>query len=371
MYSRQLAEALARTGRLGTLVLWCGSAASAAIVSREAPPGARIVVAGPIARLAGLWGRLGRWSPLSIERLVGPVDVFHSPNYFLPARHGHAARVVTIHDLSVLKHPEWHPPKRVLLHRLALMRTARSVDHVITPTEAIRCEVIDGLRLPPSRVTAIHHGVTDAFRPRSDSELRPALARYGLTPGGYLAYVGALDPRKNLERLVTAVSLVARGRPKMPSLVVAGPLGWRSAAVRARLTTSRGIYVGFLRTPDVALLMAGALALVYPSLYEGFGLPVLEAMACGIPVITSEVGGLAEVTGDCAVIVDPENVESIAAGIMRTLDDADLRRDLGRRGLARARAFSWSRAATETLRVYEMCHPGSGGRVGGLPPVSD
>ena len=368
MYSRHLAEALSRSGRLETLVLWCGSAASAAIVSREAPPGARIVVAGPVARLAGLWGRLGRWSPLSIERLVGPVDVFHSPNYFLPARRGHAARVVTIHDLSVLKHPEWHPPKRVLLHRLALMRTARSVDHVITPTEATRSEVIDGLRLPPSRVTAIHHGVTDAFRPRSDSELRPALARYGLTPGGYLAYVGALDPRKNLERLVTAVSLVARGRPKMPSLVVAGPLGWRSGAVRARLTTSRGIYLGFLPTPDVALLMAGALALVYPSLYEGFGLPVLEAMASGIPVITSGVGGLAEVTGDCAVIVDPENVESIAAGIMRTLDDAGLRRELGRRGIDRARAFSWSRAAAETLRVYEMCQPGSGGASRQLTP---
>jgi hypothetical protein len=172
VYSRRLADALARTGQLEELVLWCGTAVSAAIALREtAPVGARVVAAGPLARLVGLWGRLGRWSPVSIERLVGPVDVFHGSNFFLPARRGRAARVVTIHDLSALKHPEWHPPKRALLHRLALRRTAHAVDHVITPTEAIRSEVIGGLALSPSRVTAVHHGVSDVFRPRNDSEL--------------------------------------------------------------------------------------------------------------------------------------------------------------------------------------------------------
>jgi glycosyltransferase involved in cell wall biosynthesis len=152
------------------------------------------------------------------------------------------------------------------------------------------------------------------------------------------------------------MSLVARGRLKMPPLVVAGPPGWRGRAVRAQLRTPGIVYLGFLPTAEVALVMSGAAALVYPSLYEGFGLPVLEAMACGTPVVTSGVGGLGEVAGDSALIVDPEDVESIAAGIARVLDNGALHRELARRGVERARVFSWDRAARETLRVYEMCH---------------
>ncbi len=354
-YALRLLDALGRVAPEHDLVLWCGSKASAAVVRPLAPSNARLVIPGPIVRGLGAWGRVGLMSPLALGDLVGSVGVFHALNYFPPARRGDAPLVITVHDLSALRHPEWHPPHRAVLHRLALRRVARSATHVITVTEAVRAEVIDRLGVPPARVTAVPHAAAKPFRLYDAAELQPALDRHRLRPQGYLCFVGALEPRKNLPRLLEAVSRLRARRPDTPPLVLAGPPGWRHAELRARLAGPGVRYLGYLPPAELAPLVAGSAAFVYPSLYEGFGLPVLEALACGAPVVTSAGGALAEVAGDSAVLVDPTDVEAIGAGIERVLDDGGLRADLARRGPERARRFSWERAARETLGVYERC----------------
>jgi alpha-1,3-rhamnosyl/mannosyltransferase len=295
-------------------------------------------------------------NPLPIETFAGPVDVFHGPNYFLPAQRGRAALVVTVHDLSALLHAEWHPTRRLMVHRIALHRTVQKVDHVITDSEAIRAEVIDDLGVPAERVTAIHLAVTPGCRARPASELKPSLDRWGLILGEYLLFTGAIEPRKNLLGVLRAISNLQGRRPDLPPLILVGPPGWRNREIRDRLAKAgpRVRYLGFLPGEEMAALMAGCAAFVMPSLYEGFGLPVLEAMASGVPVVTSRGGALEEVAGDAAVLVDPKDTDEIAAGIEKILDDTTLRESLIQKGLARAAQFSWERTARETLRVYEQ-----------------
>lgn len=216
-------------------------------------------------------------------------------------------------------------------------------------------EVIDRVGVPPERVTTVHLAPSPGFRPRSPDEVRPTLDRYGLSAGGYLLFVGALEPRKNVGCLLDALEHLGARRVDVPPLVIVGPPGWRNEKIRARAASPpKGVRVlGYLPQNDVVTLMAGALAFALPSVYEGFGLPVLEAMACGTPVVTSRTGALAEVAGDAALLVDPRNVEEIAAGVEKVLGDSWLREELARRGLARAAEFSWERVARETVRVYE------------------
>lgn len=354
-YALQLLRALGRVGSSHELLAWCGSPAAAAAVSPIAPSNSALFVPPVAIQWLGAWGRVARLNLLSIERLVGSADLFHGLNYLLPAQRGKAVRVITLHDLSALRDPEWHPWYRSLLHRAALRRTTGLVDHVITDSEAVRSEVIDYFGLLPARVSAVHLAAAEHFRPHEAAEIKSILDRYQLIPGEYLCYVGALEPRKNLIGLLNAITAIRKRRPDFPPLVLVGPFGWRNSAIRARLTEPGVRYLGYLTGEDAAGVVAGAMGFTYPSLYEGFGLPVLEALACGTPVVTSNEGALVEVAGDCAVLVDPRSPEAIAEGIVKLVDDSALRAELRRRGLERARRFSWDRAATETLTVYEHC----------------
>lgn len=355
LYARCLLASLARLCGRHSLVLWCGSRPAGPAMRQLAPTGARVVAPGPAGRLLARWGRLARGNPFPIEMFAGPVDVFHGPNYMLPAQRGKAALVVTVHDLSVLRYPQWHPARRVLAHRLALRRTVRAVDHVITDTETIRDEVIADLGVNPEQVTAIPLALPPSVRHGAPAELRAALDRWGLSPREYFLFAGAIEPRKNLGRLLDAMTALRARRRGVPPLILVGPPGWRNREIRDRLAGAGPCvrYLGFVPPQDLATLMAGSAAFLLPSLYEGFGLPVLEAMACGVPVVTSRGGALEEVAGAAALLVDPRDVEAIAAGIERALDDTTLREALIRLGLARAAQFSWDRAARETLRVYE------------------
>lgn len=354
-YAECLLGALAHLCGGQSLVLWCGSRTAAPAVRRLAPSGSRTVTPGPLGRLVGRWGRLGWGNPLSIETFTGPLDVFHGPNYLLPAQRAKAALIITVHDLSAVCHREWHPTRRSLVHRMALGRTVRAVDHVITDTEAIRADVMAHFMVAPERVTAVHPAATPAFAPRPAADLKPALDRWGLFPGGYLLFAGAIEPRKNLARLLDACATLRARRPDLPPLVLVGPPGWRNREIHARIAALHpgARYLGYLPNEDLTTLMAGCAAFVMPSLYEGFGLPILEAMACGVPVVTSRGGALEEVAGGAAVLVDPLEPEAIAAGIERVVGDTDLREVLNRRGLARVEQFSWERTARDTLRVYE------------------
>jgi glycosyltransferase involved in cell wall biosynthesis len=355
VYAAELLAALGRRPRDHEITLWCGTRAAATLARATAPAGVRVVPPGRLGPALDVLGRLAPFSLLSVDGLVGPVDLFHGLNCLLPAQRGRATPVITVFDLSALHHPEWHPRHRALMHRLALPRAVRLAAWVITPTEAMRHEVIDVLRIAPEKVRAIPLGVSDRFRPIEAARLGSALARYGLSPHEYICFVGAIEPRKNIRRLVEAMTLVRARRPDAPPLILAGPQGWGEDGLRGRLEGHNIRYLGYLEPREAVAVIAGALLLVYPSLYEGFGLPVLEALACGTPVLASADPAIKEVAGDAAAYVNPEDVEAIASGIVDLLDTESRRAELSRRGVARARQFSWDRTAAATLALYASC----------------
>jgi glycosyltransferase involved in cell wall biosynthesis len=352
VYAQELVGALGRSGRARELVLWCGSTKAADTMRAALPPGARVVESSIGPRLGYLM-HVPALNPFSVERLMGEADILHGPNYFLPAHRGRARTVVTVHDLSALRYPEWHPWWRVSLHRAALPATVARVDHVITSTEATRDEIIARFRLPSERVTAVPLGFSPIFRPRRALELKPVLERHGLVPGDYVCYVGGVEPRKNLQRLLSAYTVVRSRSSSTPPLVVAGFAGWHDRNLREQFAAAGVKDLGPLAPEDVAALIAGCAAFAYPSLYEGFGLPVLEAMASGVPVVASTDPAIREVAGSAALLVDPREPEAIAEALERILTDSQLSTELRRDGLRRAASFSWDRTAAETLDVYE------------------
>ena len=221
---------------------------------------------------------------------------------------------------------------------------------MIAISQATKDDLVAHYGVPKEKIPVVYHGVEPRFRPTPD----PAVpARYGL-PSRYFLYLGTLQPRKNLERLLQAYAQLSGD---VPALVLAGAKGWyfeRIAAAIAALGLGERVFLpGYVPDEDVPALLTGALALVFPSLYEGFGLPVLEAMACGTPVVTANTSSLPEVVGEAGLLVDPLRVDEIAAAMQRLLADEALRAELSRRGLERAGLFSWDRCARETLAVLE------------------
>lgn len=298
-----------------------------------------------------LWHKLGGRTPL--EALVGDVDVFHATNYLITHPLRRARCVVSIHDLTVLLMPEWHPAERVRVMHAGLRASAERADRIIADSEATKADIVKHLGVEPGRVAVVPLGVGPAFRPLGDAEVDAALAPHGLTRDDYLLFLGTLEPRKNLPRLLDALtSLPERVGP----LVLAGAPGWGTEELQPRLDalTRRGRIrpLGYVPPSLRVPLLTGARMLVFPSLYEGFGWPPLEAMACGTPVVTSNVSALPEVVGDAALLIDPLDVEGLAGAIGRLWEDAALRDDLRARGLARARTFTWDVTARLTLEAY-------------------
>jgi alpha-1,3-rhamnosyl/mannosyltransferase len=278
--------------------------------------------------------------------------LFHSPNFLLPAGCGLA--VATIHDLSIIRYPETHPPERLRAFDKAFPRTLRSAAHLITDSEAVRREVVDRFGWAAARVTAVPLGVGEHFAPRPAAALARQLQSHGLLPGGYALCVSTVEPRKRVDRLLRAYArLPAELATRFP-LVLAGDRGWLSGGTHESLARAgdRVRYLGFVGEEALPALYAGARAFLYPSAYEGFGLPVLEAMASGIPVLSSDAAALSEVGGDAALRVDPEDERALADGIRRVLLD-EAWRDVARaRGLEIARRHSWDACAAGTLSVY-------------------
>jgi glycosyltransferase involved in cell wall biosynthesis len=292
-------------------------------------------------------------TPPPLETLVGPVDVFHATNYLLTHPVRAARRVVSIHDLTLLTSPQWHPAERLREMSAGLRASAQAADRIIAISRTTRDDVIEHLGVDPERVTVVPLGVAPSFRPRPAQEVAAELAPLGLAPGSYLLFLGTIEPRKNLGRLLDAV--VRLGSDVGP-LVVAGADGWGNDELSPRLAElgrrGRVRGLGYISGSLRVSLLAGARAFVFPSLYEGFGLPALEAMACGTPVVTSNVSALPEVVGDAGLLIDPLDVDALADAIRRLWTDEALRGDLSARGLARARRFTWDQTARLTLEVY-------------------
>lgn len=281
--------------------------------------------------------------------------LYHSPNYFVPPFKGKS--VATIHDLSNYKFPETHPKARRKAFDAQMWRTLNIVDHIVTDSEAIRKEVIEYFSWPASRITAVHLGVDPAFRPRTDDALRAVLRNYDLTVGEYTLCVSTLEPRKRIESLLTSYEMIPAALRGRYPLVIAGDSGWLNEEIHVLLRKGEDAGwvrdLGFVPGEDLPSLYAGARAFCYPSIYEGFGLPVLEAMASGVPVLTSNRSSLPEVAGGAACLVDPDDVDEMIQGLCQVLDDAVWRSWAVERGLVVAAEKSWSRCMTGTLEVYK------------------
>jgi glycosyltransferase involved in cell wall biosynthesis len=280
--------------------------------------------------------------------------LFHSPNYLLPRFPG--ASVATVHDLSHVVYPQFHPAARVDYMNLAFPQTLRRASHLITDAESVRQELIQRIGWPADRVTAVPLGVDAAFQPHDAEKLQPLMRRLGLRPNEYSLCVGTIEPRKNIDRLLSAYeALPATLRRDFP-LVLAGARGWRSTETHARIVRAESAgwlrYLAFVPEDELPMLYAGARLFVYPSLYEGFGLPVLEAMASGAPVITSNVASLPEVVGDAAWLVDPRDADQIADALQELLQNEERRHIASAAGLARSASFTWADCVSKTVSVY-------------------
>ncbi len=281
--------------------------------------------------------------------------VFHGPNFYLPPFAGRS--VATIHDLSPYLWSQSHPPERVRYMQAEIELSLERASALITDTEFTRQEVAKFFSWPLDKIFAVPLASAPEFKPMPFEELKPALASLGLVPVGYTLFTGTVEPRKNIDVLLDAyASLPLTLRLKWP-LVIAGYRGWSNDALYSRIRTAENEgwlrYLGFVPYDLLPRLMAGASLFVYPSLYEGFGLPVLEAMACGVPVVCSNASTLPEVTGLAAALHDPNDVDGLAVLIRAGLEDDGWRKSARAAGLVQAAKFSWQRCTQQTLNVYQ------------------
>jgi glycosyltransferase involved in cell wall biosynthesis len=261
---------------------------------------------------------------------------------------------VTVHDVFAWSLPGTSTKADALLYRVWLPIVIARVDRVITISETSRADIIRFLHVSPERIRIVHRCPNTAYSPQDSGRTDSMRSRHGLPPR-YLLFVGSVEKRKNLSRLLRACDILWRGGEKRP-LVIAGARRWMYSDIMRTVEElglhDRTIFTGFIPEEDLPALYRGADLFVFPSLYEGFGLPPLEAMACGTPVVCSNAASLPEVVGDAAVMVDPYDVEGLADAIHRVLGDAGLRAEMREKGLARASQFTWERAARETIQVY-------------------
>jgi glycosyltransferase involved in cell wall biosynthesis len=299
--------------------------------------------------------RIG-WMQLRAARALEALrpDVAHFTNGMMPIG-SPVATVVTVHDMSLRLYPNCHPVRRLLLNRPLMHLAIRQASSIVTVSNSARRDLLRLHGVAPDRVAVVHEAASPAFRPIADrARLEDMRARYHL-PRRFMLYVGTIEPRKNLGRLMAAFA-EARKAGIPHHLVCVGPYGWSSRDLSGHIE-KLGIqdavhftgYVPFEHLP--AIYNLGDF-FAFPSLYEGFGLPVVEAMACGVPVLTSSTSSLGEIAGDAAETVDPMNTDAIADAIIRLATDAGLRADRSERGVLRARSFSWGQTARDMLAVY-------------------
>jgi glycosyltransferase involved in cell wall biosynthesis len=303
-------------------------------------------------RMAVWMGQLAR---LPFNRLIPGAGLFHATEHLLMPLWD-VPTVLTIHDLIPQLLPEHHKPLNRWYLNWTMPLYCRRADHIIAVSEATRRDLLATYHLPPDKVTVIHEAASPRFHPQPESVQERVRKAYGL-PKDYLLYVGTIEPRKNLERLLEAWTPL-RLTGECPPLVVVGRRGWLSdsfyAAVDESPVREDIVLTGYVQDADLPVIYSAATAFVWPSLYEGFGLPPLEAMACGTPVVCADASSMPEVVGDAALLFDPEDEHAMMSAIRRIVEDGNLRDELGKRGLIQSAKFSWSRAAEETLIVYEQ-----------------
>jgi glycosyltransferase involved in cell wall biosynthesis len=289
----------------------------------------------------------------SFDKVKG---IYHEPNFLAFDYAG--PLVLTVHDLSWIRYPEMHPADRVRNMNKHFQKSLQRASMIITDSQAIKDEIIDMFGVADSRINSIPLGVESLFRPLSVLETQSVLKQHGLSHQQYILAVGTLEPRKNLSSVLLAYMQLPAGIRKHNPLVLVGMSGWHTSALEkqmAPLVAAGEIrQLGYLEREDLAVVIAGALTLVYPSIYEGFGLPPLEAMTCGVPVIASNVSSLPEVVGNSGLLVNPHDIDDIAKAMETMITAPDIRAASAQKALARSKEFSWDSCVDQTMSIYRQ-----------------
>ncbi len=289
---------------------------------------------------------------LSLEMALHSPELLFVPAHVLPVIRPRLS-LVTVHDLGYLHFPETHPPGQLAYLKLSTLWNARVATHVLADSAATRSDLISFYGTPPEKITIAYPGLADTETSVHVYTPKEIKARYGIERE-YFLYLGTLHPRKNLSRLIAAFASL----PQNVMLVLAGKEGWHHTELLIQIRRlgleERVLFTGYVDKEEKTALLRGALALVFPSLYEGFGFPVLEAQACGCPVITSTTSSLPEVAGDAALLVDPTSTDAIASAMLRIMNDPALRQTLIEKGLENVQRFSWKQCARTVMNVIEQ-----------------
>lgn len=294
---------------------------------------------------------------LGLQTFIDKIDVLHS-QYIAPPVHS-GKSVVIVHDLAFLHFPEcFHGFERYRSTWL-IPRNARRADAVLTVSQYSKDDIVARCRVPADKVTVTYNGRDTRFAPVPDDVAAAVLKKYGLT-GPYILAVGRLDPRKNLLRLIEAFNMIKKAGSVVHKLVIIGKPDYRSHEIERALAAYRSdiVMAGYVPNDELAAFYSAASVFVYPTIFEGFGLPCLESMSCGCPVISSRTSSIPEVVGDAAILIDPCQVPEIAAAIRKVLSDAQLAATLKRKGMEQAKKFDWETTALRTLAVYEKAYAG-------------
>jgi len=282
-------------------------------------------------------------------------DLYHEPN-ILPLPFD-GPTILTVHDVSWIRHPTAHPIERVRAMDRYFPAAIAQAQRIITDSQFVKQELTDLFGLRVDRVDVVPLGVDPLFRPLDARQTDRALTPIGLVHGRYFLVVGTLEPRKNLQTALDAFMLLPEPLRKQYPLVIAGMPGWNNSALMQRISAMESSgevrRLGYLSRADLACLLAGATALLFPSIYEGFGLPPLEAMACGAPVVASNAASIPEVVGKCGLLHDPFDANAMSLSMRSLLDDSLMRNSLKEMGLKQSAGFTWDACIKGTVRVYE------------------
>lgn len=301
-----------------------------------------------------LWTQVGLAKQTFFEK---DLDILFIPSHTLPLIHKPGLKtVVTVHDLGAEYLPKTHQLKQRLYLKLMTDYQLKSATHLIAVSEATKQDLIKKVGIPKDKITVVYEGFNKQLKPVMGKNLQEELKKFGLKEKDYFLFVGTIQPRKNLERLIKAYTqFLAKGDAKPPTLVLAGSKGWLSDEIY-ELPKKLGIedkvkFLGYVPDEDLPALYSGALAFTFPSLFEGFGLPILEAFACNCPVLTSNISSMPEVAGDAALLVDPYSIENIRDGLLKLYEDKKLSSKLVKKGAEQTQKFSWEKAAKKTLEI--------------------
>ena len=282
--------------------------------------------------------------------------IYHETNYMLMPFDG--ISISTIHDLSFIHYRDLHPKGRIQYFEREMPKTLERADHFIAVSQFTKDEMVNVLGVDSQRITVIPEGVTEQFKPRSRDEIFPVLEKYHLTDKNYILLVGSIEPRKNIKHFLEAYNHMPASLKKYFMVVHVGPSGWLNTEIHTTIEQleSKGRFkaLGYLSENELVSLYAGAYVLAFPSIYEGFGFPPLEAMASGIPVLASNTSSIPEVVGDCGVLTAPFDVIKMSSDLERILTDNQLRTLLIKKGLTRAKEFSWDNCVNKTVEVYKQ-----------------